>query len=415
MGLFSKLFGNSPGGKAKQDGTYYQTLTESCPNFAPFTGTVYEQELTRAAIDRFAMACSKLKPECSGDSKPQVTKMIRTRPNQQMTWSTFMARLATIYEVDCMAYIVPTFSKDMSRITGVFPLKCDYAEILEYAGEPWIRFTFPTGQDAAIELRYVGLLPRYPYASDYFSDPHCINSTMDLIHAQKKALKQAIKNGAAVRWIGAVSGRVHEDDLKAKRKRFVEDNLGEDNEGGLLIYDGTFTNLKQVEPQSYVIDEKQMARIESNVFCYFGTNKEILTNSFNEEQWSAYYEGRVEPFAIYVGEALTNMLFTPIEQMHGNSVSFSSNRLQYATTASKNTIISSMVDRGVMSIEQARETLQLPSDEEGTYVIRGEYVGVDALNDREENDNPPEPPSSPNEGNGEGSDPEEGEEGENAR
>ena len=379
MGLFSKLFGSKPGGKAKQDGAYYQTLTESCPNFAPFTGTVYEQELTRAAIDRFAMACSKLKPECAGESKPHIAKMIRTRPNPQMTWSTFMTRLATIHEVDCMAYIVPIFSRDMSRVTGVFPLKCDYAEILEYAGEPWIRFSFPTGQDAAIELKYVGLLARYPYNSDYFSEPHCINSTMDLIHAQKSALKQAIKNGATIRWIGAVSGRVHEDDLKAKRKRFVEDNFGEDNEGGLLVYDGTFTNVKQVEPQSYVIDEKEMARIEANVFYYFGTNKEILTNSFDEKQWAAYYEGRVEPFAVRVGEALTNMLFTPIEQMHGNSVMFSSNRLQYATTADKNRIITNMVDRGVMCVEQAEEILQLSHVDNGTYVIRGEYVDVNSL------------------------------------
>lgn len=379
MGLLSKLFGSNAGKKAKQDGRYYQTITESAPNFAPFTGTVYEQELTRAAIDRFAMACSKLKPEATGSAKPHVLKMVRTRPNPQMTWSTFMTRLATIHEVDCMAYIVPMFSRDMSRITGVFPLKCEYAEILEYAGEPWIRFSFATGEDAAIELKYVGLLARYPYSSDYFSEAHCINSTMDLMHAQKKALRNAIKNGAQIRYIGAVSGRVHEDDLKAKRKRFVEDNFGEDNENGLLIYDGTFTNVKQVEPQSYTIDEKEMARIEANVFYYFGTNKEILTNSFNEEQWAAYYEGRVEPFAIRVGEALTNMLFTPVEQMHGNSVMFSSNRLQYATTSDKNTIISNMVDRGVMSIEQAREILQLSPDEEGTCVIRGEYVGIETL------------------------------------
>lgn len=383
MGLFSKLFGSSPGKQTQESGTYFQTLTESAPNFAPFTGTVYEQELTRAAIDRFAMACSKLKPEISGESKPQVKKMIRTRPNDFMTWSTFMTRLATIHEVDCMAYIVPVLSKDASRIVGVFPLKCDYAEVLEYAGEPWIRFSFATGDDAAIELRNVGLLARYPYNSDYFSDPHCINSTMDLIHAQKKALKEAIKNGARIRYIGAVNGRVHEEDLRKKRERFVEDNLGADNEGGILLYDGTFSNVKQVEPQSFTISSEEMERIESNVFYYFGTNKKILTNAFDEEAWSAYYEGRVEPFAIRVGEALTNMLFSQVEQMHGNAITFSSNRLQYATTSAKNSIISSMVDRGVMSIEQARETLQLPASEDGTYVIRGEYVGIDAIEEKE--------------------------------
>ena len=33
MGLLSKLFGSNAGKKAKQDGRYYQTITESAPNF----------------------------------------------------------------------------------------------------------------------------------------------------------------------------------------------------------------------------------------------------------------------------------------------------------------------------------------------------------------------------------------------
>ena len=146
-----------------------------------------------------------------------------------------------------------------------------------------------------------------------------------------------------------------------------------------------------------MIDEKEMARIEANVFYYFGTNKEILTNNFDEKQWSAYYEGRVEPFAVRVGEALTNMLFTPIEQMHGNSVMFSSNRLQYATTADKNRIITNMIDRSVMCVEQAEEILQINHVENGTYVIRGEYVDVDALKASKQEPEPdPEPDPEPN-------------------
>lgn len=379
MGLFDKLFGS----KVKSQTSNYKhwkTFTEFDPVFAPFTGTVYEQELTRASIDRFSLACSKLKPEIRGSSKQHIAKLINTRPNDQMTWSNFMARLANIYQIDCMAYIVPGFSRDMTRIEAFFPLKCDWAEVLEYNGEPWIRFNFSTGDTAVIELKYVGLLARYPYQSDYFSEPHCIKNTMDLINAQNQALQAAIKAGAKIRFIGAVNGRVHEDDLKKKRERFVKDNFSPENENGILIYDSTFTDVKQVNPQSFVIDDDEMKRIEKAVYTYFGTNEAILTNSFNEEQWLAYYEGVIEPFAVRVGEAMTNMVFSATEQMHENRISFSSNRLEYASANSKRQLISEMVDRSIMSLNEGREMLQLPPVDGGDKrVIRGEYINVDAL------------------------------------
>lgn len=379
MGLFDKLFGSKVKSQTNNEARW-KTFTEFDPVFAPFTGTVYEQELTRASIDRFSLACSKLKPEIRGTSKQHIAKLINTRPNDQMTWSNFMARLANIYQIDCMAYIVPGFSRDMTRIEAFFPLKCDWAEILDYNGEPWIRFNFPTGDTAVIELKYVGLLARYPYQSDYFSEPHCIKNTMDLIDAQNQALQAAIKAGAKIRFIGAVNGRVHEEDLKKKRERFVKDNFSPDNENGILIYDSTFSDVKQVSPQSFVIDDDEMKRIEKAVYTYFGTNEAILTNSFNEEQWLAYYEGVIEPFAVRVGEAMTNMVFSATEQTHENRITFSSNRLEYASANSKRQLISEMVDRAIMSLNEGREMLQLPPVEDGDKrVIRGEYINVDAL------------------------------------
>ena len=41
-----------------------------------------------------------------------------------------------------------------------------------------------------------------------------------------------------------------------------------------------------------------MAQINENVFNYFGTNAGILQNKYTEDEWNAYYEGKIEPFAI---------------------------------------------------------------------------------------------------------------------
>lgn len=381
MGLFTSLFGKKSNVEVKTD-TWYQTFTEYAPIFTRFKGNIYSQELTRTAIESFATACSKLKPLIKGNSKPHINKLIETQPNEFMTWSVFLARLATIYEIETTAFIVPGFSRDMKKITALFPLACRNVEILEYRGEPWVKFNFANGQVAALELKYVCIIPKYQYESDFFGDPNCLERTMQLIHAQGEAQDSAIKNGAKIRFIGAVNGRVSPEDLKKKKEQFVEDNFGSDNEGGLLTYDNTFVDIKQVEPQSYVISHEEMDRIEQSVFNYFGTNEKILQNKYNEEEWSAYYEGKVAPWAIKVSDSMNRMLFSRREQAM-NEITLTTSRLDYTSMKVKNSIIMNQVDRGILSLNEAREMLQLPPVEGGDKrVIRGEYVNVDALPNR---------------------------------
>lgn len=380
MGLLENIFGKKQASTPpQQSAPFYKTITESAPIFTSFNGAIYEQELTRAAIERFAQACSKLKPECVGANGTTIEKLIKTRPNDIMSWSTFLARLATIYEIDDTAFVVPTFKRDMRTISGFMPYKCEVAELCEYQGEPWLIFHDATGDTYAIEYRYVCILTKFQYQSDIFGSPNCLNATMDLINAQVQAQETAIKNGARIRFIGSLTGMVQEQDMENKRKRFVESNFNAENTGGLLLYDSTFQDLKQVDSSGYTIDSGEMERIEENVYTYFGTNKAILQNAYNEEQWGAYYEGRIEPFAIRLSEGLSGVCFSDVERVHGKRIEFSANRLQYATLASKRAMIKDMLDRGLLTINDAREILQLPPVDGGDIrVIRGEYM--DATN-----------------------------------
>lgn len=375
MGLLDKIWKKPKHVEASE----FHTFTEYTPVFSSYNGKIYEQELTRSVIERFAVACSKLKPEIKGNSLPQVVKAINTAPNDFMTWPRFLARLATIFECDTTAYVVPVFDRDVTTIIGLYPLKCEFAEILEFKGQPWIRFTFRDGEQAALEMKYVCILSKFQYISDFFGSGNCIGQTMNLIVAQNEAQLNAIKNGATIRFIGSLTGQVREEDMKKKRERFVKDNLSKDNESGIMLYDQTFSDVKQVEPQSFTIDNSEMQRIKDNVFNYFGINEDILQNKHSEDQWSAWYEGRIEPFAVQLGEGLTNMLFSQREQ-HTNEITFSSNRLQYASNASKRNMIRDMLDRGVISLNEAREILQLPPVDGGDIrVIRGEYVNTDSV------------------------------------
>ena len=102
-----------------------------------------------------------------------------------------------------------------------------------------------------------------------------------------------------------------------------------------MMFDNKYIDVKQIQSDPFTADEKQIQFIEESVFSYFGINKDILQNKFNEDTWNAFYEGEVETFAIQLSQAITNMLFTPKERAFGNSVHFSANRLQYASNKTK--------------------------------------------------------------------------------
>lgn len=391
MGLIDAILGRKAKQKASAVAPAFETFTEYNPVFTSYAGGVYELELTRSAIDRFATACSKLKPEIEGSALPRIERAVKTSPNSWMTWPRFLYRLATIFECDTTAYVVPELSSDGTTVVGIWPLKADWAEVVDYAGEAWIRFHLPTGRTAAIELSNVCVISKYQYMSDVFGAGNNLDTTMQLLDAQAQAQKNAIKTGSTVRFIGQLSGQVREEDIKKKRDRFGADNLAEENNSGIMLYDQTFASVEQIKPYSYAISDSEMARITESVYNYFGTNSAILQNSYNEEEWNAYYEGKVEAFAIQLGDGLSHMLYTQRERSR-NRISFSSNRLEYASSPSKRNMIRDMLDRGVFCIDDAREILQmppLPNGEGKVRVIRGEYIDASMMNSPTDDEDSP--------------------------
>ena len=90
-------------------------------------------DLTRAAVHRFATMCSKLTPEVSGSAKPTLEKTLQFKPNYFMSTPQFVYRLATIWEVDNNAFIVPV-EDQLGRLVGYYPILPQRCEIVESAG-----------------------------------------------------------------------------------------------------------------------------------------------------------------------------------------------------------------------------------------------------------------------------------------
>lgn len=124
-----------------------------------------------------------------------------------------------------------------------------------------------------------------------------------------------------------------------------------------------------------LLQQEQIYR-NTNVFNYFGTNEDVLQNRAYGDAWSAFYEGKIEPFSIQFSEVATKMLFTERERAGGTLLIATANRLQYMSNTEKLNVSAQMADRGIMNRDEIREIWNLPPLPDGqgqAYTIRGEY------------------------------------------
>ena len=163
--------------------------------------------------------------------------------------------------------------------------------------------------------------------------------------------------------------------MEKERKRFVDANFNASNAGGVMLIDAKYEDVKQLQTNQYTVDSAQMAQIKENVFNYFGTNEKILQNSFTSDEWGAYYEGKIEPFAIEASLVHTNMVFNPHQVAFGNEIMFTANRLQYASNKEKLDIVTQLFDRGFLTHNQGLEVFNMASIGEAgdKRYIRKEY------------------------------------------
>lgn len=376
MGLFEKIFPR-PQPNIGTSNSYFKMLNGYVPIFTSFGESVYESELVRAAIDARARHASKLRVEFYGSAQPMLSRAMAKAPNSWMTWSQFLYRTSTILDVRNTAFIVPVLNKTGETI-GVYPIApVEWALVQDSRNNPYLRFCFEDGHHSAMELDKVGILTKFQYKSDFFgTDNKALGSTMDLIAIQNQGIQEGVKSAASFRFMAQIDNYMNDADLAKERARFSEQNL--QTGGGFLLWPNTYKNIQQVDSKPFIVDAEQMKLIKENVFEYFGVNEDVLQNKAYGDHWSSFYEGCVEVFAIQISEVLTKMIFSSREQASHNGIIATANRLQYMTNADKLNMTAQLLDRGMLTLNEARDVWNLAPIEGGDIrTIRGEYYNAD--------------------------------------
>lgn len=379
MGLFNDIFRPNKAKESqkalKEAKGFFTTLTAYRPAFTTWNGAIYESLIIRSSIDARARHISKLKVETYGSANPSLQSKMRLAPNQWQTWSQFLYRVSTITDVYSNCIITPVFD-DYMTITGYYPILPTRTEIIDYKGEPWLRYKFSNGEVGAVEFRKCAIITRHQLKNDFFGEPNnALDETMKLLHIQREGVEEAVKNTSTFRFMAKLNNFAKPEDLKKEAQRFTRENLSTESEaGGFLLFPSTYSDIRQIDVKPYTVDADQLKLIYSNVYNYFGVNEDVLQNKAIGDSWSAFYEGAIEPFSIQFSEAMTKAIFSERERAQGSGLIATANRLQFMSNADKLTISSTMLDRGVMSINEIRDIWNLAPVEDGDRrIIRGEY------------------------------------------
>ena len=370
----------------------FKMINGYVPVFRTWSGEIYESQFVKASIDAKARHASKLAVTIEGGTKSELFTSLKKAPNKYHTWSQFLYRVSTILDVQNTAFIIPLRDKYGDTV-GIYPLRPVRFELLQTkTGELWVRFYLENNEKTAEKLSDIGILTRYQYKSDFFGDSNsALDETMQLISIQRQGIEEYTKNSSTYRFMAKLTNFAKAEDLALERQRFDVENFQTKNGGGLLLFPNTYTDIKQITSQSFTVDTEQLKLIERNVYDYFGVNEDIIQNKAHGDAFSAFYEGAIEPFAIQLSEVLTRMLFTEREMAFGSGIYFTSNRIQYMNNSDKLNVSRDLLDRGVISLNEAREIWQLPPIEGGDiHILRGEYYNsqtgdkVEEINNNEE-------------------------------
>lgn len=380
---FSQLFGNK---KNISSASTWHEIGNYNSTFTPTNVNVYANEIARSCIRTLAEHSSKANVKAlrrndlgftTGDR--YLERLLQYRPNLYMNGKDFLYKVRTRLEIDNTAFIYIN-RDETGKVLNLYPLPKAICQALEVTGRLYIKFTFATGKTLIASYEDLAILRKDYNNSDIFGDDNnALYGTLDLLHTLNQGQANAIKATANLRGIlKSTKAMLSDDDIKKNKDTFVKDYLNLENEGGIASLDAT-QEFTPINMQPATANFKQIEELRNNIYRYFGVNEAIITSQCFGDAFEAFYESRLEPFLLALSLELTNKIFTARERGFGNEIVFEANRLAYASTTAKLSMVQ-LLDRGVLTINEYREILNLaPVDGGDIRPIRKEYTDIENL------------------------------------
>lgn len=339
-------------------------LNINCWNYRRFHGELLDIDVIVACIDALARNLAKMELTsirqvqnrvAVTDTTSDVARVLK-RPNPYMTQYDFIYKVAALYYASNNAFIWPEYDKE-GNLVALWPINYKKFELREVDDVIVARFELLHNHFYTVPYSQVVHLRRHFFNDALMGDENTpFKPIAELMDAQNQGIIEGIKSSAIIRGLLKATQVMKEEDIKAARERFIQDNLNATNNGGVMVIDGKF-DYKQIDSKPYVVDAETRAETKKAAFDYFGVNEKFLQNSFTAEEYEGIYEGALEPFAMCLQSAMTIFLFTDRERGFGNKVQANMAKLKYQPLNTVANVINTTKELGLFTRDEYREML----------------------------------------------------------
>lgn len=368
--LFNMIFGN------KKQKIYEQTLQLLSGFNATYTDisdNIKDNIIAKECINAIATHCAKMMPrhyKRSGQLKTEINRdinyIVSCKPNPFMTVYQFLYKIVSLWLSQNNEFIYIDID-DKGYLRGLYPLNPLFCTLIEYENEIWLKFQFLNGNIYYVKYSRIIHLRDYYIDHDFYGDSNDV--LMSAIETQTVAddgIKNAIKISTSLRGIiKAQNAMLKNKDIQDMRDTFVKDLLK--STSGIAGLDARM-DFKEINIEPVLLNKEQLEMVNGNIYGYFMISPKIIKSEYTADEWNAFYESVLEPRAIQMGQAFTNAIFGDKAIRDGHCIEFSVNRIKYAKTDTKISLIKEAGSLGLITVDEGREILDLPAigGEEGS-------------------------------------------------
>lgn len=368
--LFNMIFGNK---KQKILEQTLQLLSGFNATYTVISDNLKDNIITKECINAIATHCAKMIPrhyQINGELKKaingDINYIISCRPNPFMTVYQFLYKTVALWLAQNNEYIYIDID-NRGYLRGLYPLNPLFCTLIEYENEIWLKFQFLNGNIYYIKYSRVIHLRDYYIDHDFYGDTNeVLLSAIETQTVADDGIKNAIKISTSLRGIiKATNSLLKDKDIQNMRDNFINDLLKSTT--GIAGLDARM-DFKEINLEPVLLNKDQLEMVNGNIYGYFMVSEKIIKSQYTADEWNAFYESVLEPRAIQMGQAFTNAIFGEKAIKQGHCIEFSVNRIKYAKTDTKISLIKEAGSLGLITVDEGREILDLPAigGEEGS-------------------------------------------------
>lgn len=362
--LFNMIFGNKIQ-KMVNDSTL-KLLSGYNATYSNISDEIEENIIAKECIHVIATHCAKMMPkhyQQNGDVKKHIQGaidyIISIKPNPYMTTYDFIYKTVSLLLAQNNEYIYIDIDSN-GNLRGLYPLNPLFCTLVECNNEIWLKFQFLDGNTYYVRYDRVIHLRNFFVKHDFYGETNeTLKGALETQTVADDGIKNAIKISASLRGVIKASQAMLKDkDIEKMKNDFVESLLSStDGIGGL----DARLDFKEINLNPVLLDKEQLSIVNGNIYSYFMISEEIIKSKYTADEWNAFYESVLEPKAIQMGQAFTNAIFSERAIKSGHRIEFSVNRIKYAKTETKISLIKEAGALGLLTVDEGREILDLPA------------------------------------------------------